>query len=128
MYSTLAGFVEPGESLEEAVAREVFEEVGIRVGRVRYHSSQPWPFPGNIMLGFHAEAESSDIVIEEAELVEARWFERDEIVNAPQTDLTRISHRERCIGPKNRVKFFCDKGLTDSIGGSDANRVYLRSV
>lgn len=87
MFSTLAGFVEPGESLEEAVAREVLEEVGIRVGSVRYHSSQPWPFPGNIMLGFHAEAESTEITVEEAELAEARWFERDDIINAAESDL-----------------------------------------
>ena len=60
MYSTLAGFVEPGESLEEAVAREVFEETGVRVARVAYHSSQPWPFPGSIMLGFYAEALGED--------------------------------------------------------------------
>ncbi|NKB55666.1 MAG: NAD(+) diphosphatase [Alphaproteobacteria bacterium] len=93
MFSTLAGFVEPGESLEEAVAREVQEEVGIQIGRVRYHSSQPWPFPGNIMLGFHAEAESTEIVVEEAELVEARWFERDEIANATQTGL-KLSRSE----------------------------------
>lgn len=93
MYSTLAGFVEPGESLEEAVAREVQEEVGIRVGRVRYHSSQPWPFPGNIMLGFHAEAESTEIVIQESELREARWFDRKEIANAAQNDL-RLSRPE----------------------------------
>ena len=93
MFSTLAGFVEPGESLEEAVAREVYEEVGIHVGRVRYHSSQPWPFPGNIMLGFHAEAESTDIAIEEAELVEARWFDRTEIANAAETGL-KLSRSE----------------------------------
>ena len=93
MFSTLAGFVEPGESLEEAVAREVHEEVGIHVGRVRYHSSQPWPFPGNIMLGFHAEAESTDIAIEEAELVEARWFDRAEIANAAETGL-KLSRSE----------------------------------
>ncbi len=93
MYSTLAGFVEPGESLEEAVAREVLEEVGIQVGRVRYHSSQPWPFPGNIMLGFHAEAVSTDIEIEEAEISEARWFERAEIANASETGL-KLSRSE----------------------------------
>jgi len=93
MYSTLAGFVEPGESLEEAVAREVQEEVGIQVSRVRYHSSQPWPFPGNIMLGFHAEALSTDIEIEEAELSEARWFDRAEIANAAETGL-KLSRSE----------------------------------
>ncbi len=76
MYSTLAGFVEPGESLEEAVAREVFEEAGIRVGRVFYHSSQPWPFPASIMLGFHAEALTTEITIDPNELMDARWFTR----------------------------------------------------
>lgn len=79
MYSTLAGFVEPGESLEEAVAREVFEEAGVRTGRIFYHSSQPWPFPGSIMLGFHAEALSTDITVDLEELVDARWFSRDEL-------------------------------------------------
>ncbi|UEM20289.1 NAD(+) diphosphatase [Skermanella mucosa] len=80
MYSTLAGFVEPGESLEEAVAREVLEETGIRVGEVTYHSSQPWPFPSSLMLGFHAEAVSRDISIEQDELEDAGWFSRDEIL------------------------------------------------
>ncbi len=74
MYSTLAGFVEPGESLEEAVAREVLEEVGVRVGAVRYHSSQPWPFPASIMLGFYAEGASDEITIQQDELRDARWF------------------------------------------------------
>jgi NAD+ diphosphatase len=77
MYSTLAGFVEPGESLEEAVAREVFEEAGIEVDCVTYHSSQPWPFPASIMLGFHATARSRDIRIDGAELQDARWYSRD---------------------------------------------------
>ncbi len=81
MYSTLAGFVEPGESLEEAVAREVFEETGVRVARVEYHSSQPWPFPGSIMLGFYAEALNEEIVLDRAELEDARWFTRAEIRN-----------------------------------------------
>jgi NAD+ diphosphatase len=81
MYSTLAGFVEPGESLEEAVAREVFEESGVRVGKVYYHSSQPWPFPASIMLGFYAEASSVDITIDPEELVDARWFTRDQLRN-----------------------------------------------
>ncbi len=81
MYSTLAGFVEPGESLEEAVRREVLEELGIRVGEVWYRSSQPWPFPGNIMLGFHAEALSDEITVDDEEMIDVRWFRRDEIAD-----------------------------------------------
>jgi NAD+ diphosphatase len=80
MYSTLAGFVEPGESLEEAVAREVLEETGVRVAEVTYHSSQPWPFPSSLMLGFHAEAASRDISTEQDELEDAQWFSRAEIL------------------------------------------------
>jgi NAD+ diphosphatase len=76
VFTTLAGFVEPGESLEEAVLREVWEETGVRAVRPRYHSSQPWPFPGSIMLGFHAEAESEAITIDPHEIREARWFTR----------------------------------------------------
>ncbi len=79
MYSTLAGFVEPGESLEEAVAREVFEEVGVRVEQVEYHSSQPWPFPASIMLGFYATALDETIVLDRDEIEDARWFSRAEI-------------------------------------------------
>ena len=82
MYSTLAGFVEPGESLEEAVAREVLEESAIRVGRVTYHSSQPWPFPASIMLGFYAEALSDEITIDPSELRDARWFTRAELADS----------------------------------------------
>ncbi len=74
--STLAGFVEPGESLEEAVAREVEEEVGLHVQDVVYHSSQPWPFPASIMLGFYATATDEAIRIDQTEIVEARWFDR----------------------------------------------------
>ncbi len=81
MYSTLAGFVEPGESLEEAVAREVLEESGIQVTRVRYHSSQPWPFPGSIMLGFYAEALTETIILDDDELTDARWFSRAELAD-----------------------------------------------
>ena len=88
MYSTLAGFVEPGESLEEAVAREVLEESGIRVGAVHYHSSQPWPFPASIMLGFYAEAASSAITIDKTELVDARWFTRAELADPAAHDFT----------------------------------------
>ncbi|MBV8702896.1 MAG: NAD(+) diphosphatase, partial [Acetobacteraceae bacterium] len=79
MYSTLAGFLEPGESLEEAVRREVLEESGIRTGRVHYLASQPWPFPSTLMMGFLAEGLSEEITIDPEELAEARWFERGEI-------------------------------------------------
>ncbi|MDH3861662.1 MAG: NAD(+) diphosphatase [Gammaproteobacteria bacterium] len=78
-YSTIAGFVEPGESLEDAVRREVYEETNIRVGAVRYHSSQPWPFPSALMLGFIAEATSDDINLNDGELEDARWFTRDQL-------------------------------------------------
>jgi len=78
VFTTLAGFVEPGESLEEAVAREVFEETGVKVADVCYQASQPWPFPASIMLGFTAKAISTAITIDPEEIIEARWFTRDE--------------------------------------------------
>jgi NAD+ diphosphatase len=79
MWSCLAGFAEPGESIEEIVRREVLEEVGIACGRVKYFASQPWPFPSSIMIGCHAEALSDSIVIDRDELEDARWFEREEL-------------------------------------------------
>jgi NAD+ diphosphatase len=78
MYSTLAGFIEPGEDIEHAVRREVFEEAGIHVGEVRYHSSQPWPFPHSLMLGCIAQAETTAISLDTAELADARWFTRED--------------------------------------------------
>jgi NAD+ diphosphatase len=80
MFSTLAGFVEPGESLEEAVAREVMEEAGVPISRIHYHSSQPWPFPSSLMLGFMAEAQTaSPLRVDETELETAEWFTRADI-------------------------------------------------
>jgi NAD+ diphosphatase len=76
MFSALAGFIEPGETIEEAVRREIFEETAIRTGEVRYHTTQPWPFPSSLMIGCFAEALSRDIRIDENELAEARWLER----------------------------------------------------
>lgn len=76
MYSALAGFIEPGESIEEGVRREVEEEAGIKVGAVRYHSSQPWPFPSSLMIGCHCEAISEDIDVSGDELENAEWFSR----------------------------------------------------
>jgi NAD+ diphosphatase len=80
MYSCLAGFVEPGESIEEAVRRETHEEAGIACGRVRYFASQPWPFPSSLMIGCHAEALSHQVTVDRDELEDARWFTRDEVV------------------------------------------------
>jgi len=79
MYSCLAGFVEPGETIEDAVRRETFEEAGIRVGAVRYLASQPWPFPSNIMIGCMGEAISDEINFDGEELEDARWFTKDDV-------------------------------------------------
>jgi NAD+ diphosphatase len=78
MWSCLAGFVEPGENVEEAVRREMQEEAGIRCGRVAYFASQPWPFPMSLMIGTHVQALSTDLVVDHTELEGARWFERAE--------------------------------------------------
>lgn len=83
MYSCLAGFVEPGETLESAVVREVREEVGIEVSDVRYQSSQPWPFPHSLMLGFRARHAGGEIVCDETEILDAAWFRRDELPMVP---------------------------------------------
>ena len=78
-YSTLAGFCEPGESLEDAVRREVLEEVGVVVGEVDYFGNQPWPLPASLMVGFIGRAETTDIVVDEHEIEDARWFTRAEM-------------------------------------------------
>jgi NAD+ diphosphatase len=79
MWSCLAGFVEPGEAIEDAVRRETREEAGIVCGAVSYFASQPWPFPTSLMIGCHAQALSHEIVIDRSELEDARWFEREEV-------------------------------------------------
>jgi NAD+ diphosphatase len=94
MHSVLAGFVEPGESLEDAVRREVEEEIGLRCRDVRYHSSQPWPFPASIMLGFTAEAEGGEIVVDPHELETARWYSRAELLASPEDESFRLPRRD----------------------------------
>ena len=96
-YSTIAGFVEPGESLEDAVRREVYEETNIRVGEVTYHSSQPWPFPSSLMLGFTAEARSTDIELNDGELEDAQWFTRDDLLSGFPKLPFRISIARRLV-------------------------------
>jgi NAD+ diphosphatase len=81
MYSTLAGFVEPGESLEETVRREIYEEAGVELTDLRYRSSQPWPFPASLMLGFRATARSDELRIDPEELVDAGWYTRAQLID-----------------------------------------------
>jgi len=99
-YSTIAGFVEPGESLEDAVRREVYEETNVRVATVRYHSSQPWPFPSSLMLGFVAEADTAvtqEIRLNDGELEDARWFTRKELRSGFPKLPFRISIARRLV-------------------------------
>ena len=96
-YSTIAGFVEPGESLEDAVAREVLEESGVRVDAIVYHSSQPWPFPSSLMLGFTAHALTREVHLKDQELEDARWFTRADIVGGVPLLPPRVSISYRLI-------------------------------
>jgi len=94
MHSVLAGFVEPGESLEDTVRREVLEEVGIVVNDVRYHSSQPWPFPASIMLGFTARARDTELKIDQDEIETAAWYTRDDLRRSPENETFRLPRRD----------------------------------
>jgi len=83
VFSTLAGFIEPGETVEDAVHREIFEEVGLRVKNLQYKASQPWPFPHSLMIGFHAEFDGGEIYVDNEEIVEAHWFDAQSLPNIP---------------------------------------------
>ena len=106
-YSTIAGFVEPGESLEDAVHREIYEETGVRTTRVSYHSSQPWPFPSSLMLGFLAEGIDTEPQTRDGELEDARWFDRaqltsGEILLPPAESISRRLVDHWLVGPATR--------------------------
>ncbi|GAB2178138.1 NAD(+) diphosphatase [Dongia sp. agr-C8] len=109
MHSVLAGFVEPGESLEDAVAREVYEEVGLRLTRIKYFSSQPWPFPSSLMLGFSAEATSDQFRVDQDELESARWMTRQELLDSPEDETFKLPRKDsisrRLIEDWLRLKF-----------------------
>jgi NAD+ diphosphatase len=94
MHSILAGFVEPGESLEDAVAREVYEEVGLRLTRIKYFSSQPWPFPSSLMLGFSAEATNDQFKVDEEELESAQWMTRQDLLNSPENEIFKLPRKD----------------------------------
>ncbi|MCP4178600.1 MAG: NAD(+) diphosphatase [bacterium] len=102
VYSTLAGFVEPGESLEEAVKREVYEEVGIGLKKVIYQTSQPWPFPTSLMVGFWAYADDSDIKADKEEIREAHWFTAKELLSFGEWGDETSSHRLSSKGSISR--------------------------
>lgn len=94
MHSVLAGFVEPGESLEDAVIREVLEEVGLKVRDVRYFGSQPWPFPASLMLGFTAEADDETLHLQDGEIEAARWMSRLDLLNSPEDENFRLPRND----------------------------------
>lgn len=102
-YSALAGFVEPGETIEEAVTREVMEEAGIRVRDVSYVLSQPWPFPSSLMIGCHAHADDPTLVVDRTELEDARWFTRAEVEDAIRAASDGGAGRGRAFGAPPRM-------------------------
>jgi NAD+ diphosphatase len=106
-FSTIAGFVEPGESIEQAAVREVMEETGVEAASLEYHSSQPWPFPGSVMIGFHASAASRQIALNDDELRDARWFSREE-VQAAKTGRGWLRLPSRISIARRLIEDWCD--------------------
>jgi NAD+ diphosphatase len=94
MHSVLAGFVEPGESLEDTVRREVHEEVGLPIGEVRYFGSQPWPFPSSLMVGFVAIAQDDRLNLNREEIDSAGWFTREQLINSPEDETFKLSRKD----------------------------------
>ena len=114
MFSTLAGFVDPGETLEETVAREVYEEAGIHVSNVRYQASQPWPFPSSIMLGFRATADTIDINIDAEEIEEAYWFSAEEVRTFGEWG---DGGSNNCLPRRDSIaRHLIDSWVTDTLG------------
>ena len=108
MYSCLAGFVEAAETIEDAVRREILEETGIRVTDVNYYMTQPWPYPSSLMIGCTARATNEDIVVDHAELEDARWFDREELAlmhkrAASRRPVCRASLRHRASSDRPMV-------------------------
>ena len=128
MYSCIAGFVEPGETMEEAVHREVREEVGVSITDVRYIASQPWPFPHSLMIGFEATWASGDIVIDETEIVDAQWFRADDLPMIPpgmsiaRTLIDRWLARGGAMTPMSPVTTVRGASRPRASRGGDARR------
>jgi NAD+ diphosphatase len=110
IYSTLAGFIEPGEGIDEAVRREVMEEVGVRTGAVRFFDAQPWPFPFSLMIGCYAEAESTEITVDGNEIIAARWFTKNEI----RSILSGSGHAEIGLPRREAIAFHLIRGWADT--------------
>lgn len=117
-FSTLAGFVEPGESLEDAVVREVYEEARVRLGSIRYVSSQPWPFPASSMCGFYAEATSRDCEVSD-ELEEVRWFTTGQLADA-------VKEGSLTLSPTVSIAFQLLAGWYHKLGGGDLEALRRR--